>query len=182
MTLVQERLFHPHHTQWPIPNGVWLFVGWVCVLQVECSYFSKLQGQPSLALIYFVGSEWTYVTQLLSHILIIQITHCRREVGNTPFIGLAMIYKPLRKLIKIFTAVLNSNELPLLIYSITRTRQFPPLHCKRINTESYTQEKSHGNWHACKVKEERRSAGMMDRRISGEANNSKTAQTKKKRK
>lgn len=102
----------------------------------------------------------------------------RKEVDNTPFTGLVMVYKPLRKLIKIFTAVLNSNELPLLIYSITRTRQFPPLRCKCINTESYTQEKPHWNWHTRRVKEERPSAGMLGCRISGEANNSKTAQRK----
>lgn len=155
-----------------MPNGVWLFVGWVCVLQVECSYFRKSRGQPSLALIYFMGSEWTYVTQLLSRILITQITHCRSEVGNTPFTGLVMIYRPLRKPIKIFIAVLNSKELPLLIYSITRTRQFPPLHCKCINSKSHAQEKLHWNRHTCKVKEVRPSAGTLGCKISGEANNS----------
>ena len=155
-----------------MPNGVWLFVGWVCVLQVECSYFSKSQGQSSLALVCFVGSEWTYVTQSLSRIFITQITHCRSEVGNTPFTGLVMIYKPLRKPIKIFIAVLNSKELLLLIYSMTRTRQFPPLHCKCINSESHTQEKLYWNRHTCKAKEKMPNAGTLGCKISGEANNS----------
>lgn len=53
------------------------FAGWVCVLQVECSDFSNLQGQPKLALVCFVESEGTYITQLLSHILIAQIICCK---------------------------------------------------------------------------------------------------------
>lgn len=153
-----------------MPNGVWLLlVGSVAEGGMFLFQWTARAAKPGC---WFALWDWMNLshTVALSH-SITQITHCRSEVGNTPFTGFVMIYKPLRKPIKIFIAVSDSKELLLLIYSITKARQFLPLHCKCINPESHTREKWHWNGHTCKPEEERPRAGMLGLKVSGEANN-----------
>lgn len=156
MTSVQQRLFHPHDTQWPMSNEVWVcwwglcFAGGMFLFQ----QFARTAKTGSGLLC----GKW----RNLCHIVALSHSYhwnnsLQSEVGNTPFTGLVVIYNH---------SEIRPQRKPPLISSVTRTRHFPSLHCKCINSESHAQEKLHWNEHTCKLKEERPSAGILSCKIS----------------
>lgn len=158
MTSVQQRLFQPHDIQWPMPNEVWVHCLGLCFAG-RMFLFQQFTRTAKTGSGLLCGN-WRNLchTVALSHSY---HSHnlLQGEVGNTPFTDLWWFTRHSES----WYALKGSASAHS---SITRTRHFPSLHCKHINTESHAQEKLHRNEHTCKLKEERPSAGMLRCKIS----------------
>lgn len=163
MTSVQQRLLHPHDTQWPMPNEVWLC--WLGLCFAGGMFWFQQFARTAKTGSGLLCGKWRnlYHAVALSHSYRSN-NLLQSEVGNTPFTGLVMIYKALRKLICTQRKCRCSFPVPwgraISLHYTANTLILNHM-LRKITLEC-----------TCKLKEERPSARMLSCKVSLEENNS----------
>lgn len=144
MTSVQQRLFHPHDTQWPMPNEVW--VCWLGLCFADGMFLFQQFARTSKTDSGLLCGKWRNLchTVALSHSYHSNYW-LQSDVGNTPFTGLVMIYKPLRKLIctqrKCCHSFLVSRGCIISLHCTANA-----LILSHMLKKNYTAMSTHANW------------------------------------
>lgn len=144
MTSVQQRLFHPHDTQWPMPNEVW--VCWLGLCFAGGMFLFQQFARTAKTGSGLLCGKWRNLchTVALSHSYHSN-NLLQSEVGNMPFAGLVMIYKPLRKLICTQRKCRCSFPVPWVrVISLHYTAN--TLILNHVLKKNHTEMSTHANW------------------------------------